>query len=89
MNLYEDQVKRALFVSKAVAVTPSDTVDLAIPGEIFLDQNSTEGNVKVDLMNGGTITITLRKGDIPPFLVRRVYATGTTAVGIFVNPIEQ
>lgn len=87
--MYEDQIKRALFVAKAVAVTPSDSANLAIPGEIFLDQTSTEGNVKVDLMNGGTITIALRKGDIPPYLVKKVYATDTTAVGIFVNPLEQ
>lgn len=87
--MYEDQIKRALFVAKAVAVTPNDSANLAIPGEIFLDQTSTEGNVKVDLMNGGTITIALRKGDIPPYLVKKVYATDTTAVGIFVNPLEQ
>ena len=86
--LYDDQIKRALFVSKAVAVTPSDSTDLAIPGEIFIDEAGTEGNAKVDLLNGGTITIALRRGEVPPFLVRRVYATGTTAVSIFVNPIE-
>lgn len=87
--LYDDQIKRALFVSKAVAVTPSDSTDLAIPGEIFIDEAGTEGNVKVDLLNGGTITIALRRGEVPPYLVKKVYATDTTAVGIFVNPLEQ
>lgn len=82
-----DQIKNITFVRKALAVTPSDSADLAYPGTLFLDQSSTEGNVKVDLIDGGTVTIAMKKGVYDPIVVKRVYATDTTAVGIFLNPL--
>lgn len=91
MTLNQDQIKNISFTCKAIAVTPSNTVDLTTPGLIFIDQTGTEGNVKVDLINGGTLVLAMTK-DMPLALcpvVKRVYASGTTASGIFVNPIAQ
>jgi len=91
MSIFADQVKNVSFTLQAISVTPSNTVDLPNPGQIFIDQTGTEGNVKVDLVNGGTLVLAMLK-DTPLALcpiVKRVYATGTTAVGIFVNPLAQ
>lgn len=88
-GLLDDQVKRAMFITQAVAVVPADNAELPKPGLLFLDEASTEGNVKVDLYNGGTIVLALRKSENLPHVVKKVYATGTTAAGVFVNPIEQ
>ncbi len=86
-----DQIKNISFTLQAVAVTPSDTVDLEYPGTIFLDSTGTEGTVKVELVNGGTLTLNLTKETPHPLMpvVKRVYATGTTASGIKVNYLAQ
>lgn len=89
--MYEDQIKNVSFTLKAIAVTPSNDADLETPGYLFLDANSTEGNVKVDLVGGGTCTFAITKAggiQCAP-IVKKVYATLTTATGIFVNPIAQ
>ena len=86
----EDQVKNVSFTLGAIPVTPSDTVDLKVPGTVFIDQDGTEGNVHLGLLNGGEITVALMK-DTPCALcpiVKRVYATGTTASGIKLNPLR-
>lgn len=90
--MYEDQIKNVSFTLKAVAVVPSDTDDLPTPGLLFLDEGSTEGNVKVDLIGGGTRIFAITKAGAIPIMpiVKKVYATGgTTAVNIYVNPIAQ
>ena len=89
--MFQDQIKNVSFTLKAVAVVPSNTADLETPGQLFLDESSTEGNVKVDLIEGGTCTFAITKaGGIPCCpIVKKVYATGTTAVNIFVNPLAQ
>jgi hypothetical protein len=56
---------------------------------LFLDNSSTEGVVTVDLLNGGTVILDLKKGIYDAIIVRKVYEEGTTALGIFVNPISQ
>ena len=65
----------------AVAVTPSNTEDLATTTNgIYV---GGAGNLKVDMSNGTTITFTaLAVGVIHPLAVKRVYATGTTATVI-------
>lgn len=67
----------------AVAVTPSDTVDFtSYPKAVMA---STAGNIVVlplKALDDGAHTITftgVAMGDIIPFRVRRVLATGTTA----------
>ena len=89
----EDQIKNVAFTNKAIAVDTlkSNTVDLETPGILFLDETSTEGVVKVDLVGGGTCVFAITKAGAIPIMpvVKRVYVLGTTAVNIFVNPIAQ
>lgn len=87
----QDQVKNVSFTLQAVAVVPSNTVDLPTPGLLFLDESSTEGVVKVDLVGGGTCKFAITKAGAIPIMpiVKRVYVADTTAAGIFVNPIAQ
>jgi hypothetical protein len=87
----QDQLKNVSFTLQAVVVVPSNTVDLATPGQLFLDEASAEGVVKVDLLKGGTCVFAITKaGGIPCCpIVKRVYVLGTTATGIFVNPLAQ
>lgn len=85
----KDSIFNLLYLSEAVSVTPDDDEILEKPGIIFLDKNSTEGDVKVELLNGGVITIELQKYIPYPFVVRKVFNTDTTAGGILLNRISQ
>jgi hypothetical protein len=70
--------------AKAVAVTKSDTVDIA-PGSVFdgLFVVGT-GNIVVVLEDNSTITVTaLAANTLLPFAVKRVNSTGTSATGIY------
>jgi hypothetical protein len=63
------------------AVTPSDTVDLAIPAKAVVA--GANGTLKVDMIGIGTgITLTVIAGQIYPINIKRIYATGTSATGI-------
>jgi hypothetical protein len=87
MTRYQDQALKSLLIGSAHVVTPSDTLDLPSPGVLFLDNSGTEGNVKADLVEGGTITFALSKTIRNYFLVSRVWATGTAAVGILIDTL--
>jgi hypothetical protein len=64
-------------------VTPSDTVNLS-NGPCRALNVTTAGNVAVNLVGGGTATLTgLSAGQIIEVAAQRVLATGTTAAGIF------
>lgn len=83
------QIANLQVCSNAAAVTPSNTVDLSTPGIIYVDDTTSGTNVKVDTINGQTITITsVAEGSFVggnhPIIVKRVYATGTTADTLFV-----
>lgn len=80
-----------MFTCAAVEVTPSDTEDLAKPGTLFLDDSGTEGLVKVDLIDGGTVKLSLTKAlcFANTCIVKKVYTTDTAASGILLNPISQ
>ena len=68
------------FGTRAVAVTPSDTVDLTNSGFLYV---GAAGDVKVDTSDGDTVTFTaLAAGIVHPIRVKRVYSTGTTATNI-------
>ena len=75
-----DMLERSRF-AKGKTVTPSDTVDLAAyaAGVVVV----TAGNLKVlPSQNADADAVTFTNapvGFIPPFQVRRVFATGTTA----------
>ena len=68
--------------TNAISVTPDDANDLATTPTEGLYIGVT-GNVKVDMIDGSTITFTALKGGIVyPYQVSRVYATDTTATDI-------
>lgn len=63
-------------------ITPSDANDLANSGILYV---GGAGAVKVDLLNGSTVTIAgLTAGTFLPVRVKKVHATGTTATNISV-----
>jgi hypothetical protein len=65
----------------AFAITPDDATDLADHADAIYVGGA--GNLKVDMLLGGTVTFTaLSVGVVHPLSVRRVYATGTTATSI-------
>ena len=66
--------------TSARAVTPHDTNTIGSTRGLYVE---VSGDVKVDMIDGTTITFP----DLPaavfhPIAVRRVYATGTAATGI-------
>jgi len=66
-----------MFPGGAVAVTPSDTVNLANPSVIYV---GVSGNVKVTTAQGDEVTFTaVPAGAVIPVQVLRVWANGTTA----------
>lgn len=66
---------------RAVAVSPNDSTDLTdVASALYIGGS---GNVKVDTVQGDTVTITgALVGTILPLRVRRVWSTGTTATNI-------
>lgn len=72
-------------ISKAVAVTPSDSEDLPfVTTGLYVGTAGATGTVYVDFLQGGT-NIPLKNlaaGMWHPLIVTRVYATGTTAEDI-------
>jgi hypothetical protein len=68
-------------LTRAVAVTPSDSVDLAfVTRELWV---GTAGNLSLEMHGGDSIVITgVPAGARLPYRVSRVNATSTTATGI-------
>jgi hypothetical protein len=67
--------------NRFVAVTPSDTVDLAVGHTITLTA-AVAGVAKVNFQDGSQAIVPLAAG-VPNYIdVKRVLATGTTATGI-------
>jgi len=68
--------------TKAIAITPSDSVDLAFATRaIYVGGN---GNLRVDMQDGGAAVtfVGLVAGQVLPLRVSRIYATGTTATNL-------
>jgi hypothetical protein len=67
--------------SDAVAVTPSDTEDLAVYARsLFI---GGDGDINVDMVDGTTVLFTaVKAGSVIPIRVKRVRATSTTATAI-------
>lgn len=67
-------------LQSAVAVTPSDSVNLANPTLAILA--TVAGTIKVDMVVSGTITFTALAGVMYYIRAKKIYATGTAATGI-------
>ena len=68
--------------TRALAVTPSDTVDLTwISRALYV---GVAGDVKVDMADSGTGIVfkAVPAGTFMPIRAKRVYATGTTATNL-------
>lgn len=64
-------------LTTATALSADATVS---PGTQFVINCTSEGDVKVDLSGGGSITIAVAVGTtILPWAVTKLYSTGTTA----------
>jgi len=63
------------------AITPSDTVDLAVGARSLYI--TVAGDVKFNGFDGKTVTVTVPANYTLACRVTRVFATGTTATGIF------
>lgn len=67
-------------VSNAVAITPSDTEDLAvIPRGIIVSET---GHVRATFLNGETVDLYVVAGVFIPVRVKKIHASGTSAIGI-------
>ena len=76
----EVELKGSL-VQNAFEIIPSDTADLT--HETIAIYVGFDGDLKVDLVNGETITMyNLAAGAWHPIAAKKVYATGTTATYI-------
>jgi hypothetical protein len=82
-----------LQTSRAAAVTPSDTVDIAYPGDATAAPNTAKwpcvlyvggaGDVKVKTASGDEVTfVGIAAGTFMPVNVVRVFSTGTSATNI-------
>jgi hypothetical protein len=73
-----------MYPGGAVAITPSNTVNLANPAVIYV---GSTGNVRVLTAQGDDVTfVNVPAGAVLPVQVIRVYSTSTTAtnlVGIY------
>ena len=80
----ESYVKGLGVAVGGVAVTPSDTQDMAFTARaLYVGTAGATGTVKVKAANGDVIVfVGLAAGSILPVAVLRVYATGTDASNI-------
>lgn len=62
------------------AITPNDDVDIAMPSRALNVQQS--GTLRVTTTDGDTATLFVAAGICFPVRAARVWATGTTALGI-------
>ena len=69
----------------AIPVTPSDGTDLSyVSRALWLPLTGTAGTVRVTTAAGTLRDIPLAAGDMLPLRVTRVWATGTTAAGLWI-----
>lgn len=63
------------------------TIDLTstdyAPASAFGIYVGTAGNVKLDTLEGSTLTVPVQAGAVLPWAASRIYKTGTTATGLF------
>lgn len=67
----------------AEAVTPDDGSDITLTHALYIGGGGTSGLLRVDMAEGSTVDFTgLVAGEIYPFRVTRVHATGTDVTDI-------
>jgi hypothetical protein len=66
--------------SRLVAVTPSDSADLAFVSRAL--NVAVAGPVRLTTLGGDTVTVQIAAGIAFPVRAQRVWQTGTTATGI-------
>jgi len=79
-----DRINTVVPADGAFDITPADDADLAqqVRG-IFIGDISGGDDLKVDFVDGTTITFTgVNEGTILPFRVNKVYDTGTSAASL-------
>lgn len=87
MNLEEilsdklSELIRGGIVNNCIPVTPSDTENLEKEGRVIV--LTTAGTVKVMTSGGQIVTFNLALKEVLPISVKRVFDTGTSAVGIY------
>ena len=64
-----------------IAVTPSDIENLPKEGILIVFGNG--GNVRITTAKGNEATISLEPKEIIPLIVKKVWATSTTATNIY------
>lgn len=82
MNENANGVPQSLQPSRISAITPSDSVEFAMPVLVYA---TGAGNIAFDAWSSGTATIAVEAGTylLDGILVKKVYATGTTATGLY------
>lgn len=68
--------------SRLVAITPSDTVDLALTSRAL--NVAAAGTVRLSTLGGDVVTVFVAAGTAFPVRAVRIWQTGTTATGIVV-----
>lgn len=85
-NADSDDTKKNVYFGgmiprNVLSVTPNDGADLTKFGTLYV---TGAGTVKVDMVGSGQFTFTAVANTFYKLQVKRVYATGTSATGIYV-----
>lgn len=74
------QILDRITLRDARVITPSDTDFLEKEGYVALFDAADDGKVvKIQTVGGGIVSLTLATNEVFPVLVKKVFATGTTA----------
>lgn len=74
-----------LTIRNVKSITPSDAVNLEKEGYVALFDVADDGKiVKVTTLGGGVVSWTLAKNEIIPVLVKKVWASTTTAATVYI-----
>lgn len=80
-NPYLNKIAPQNGYTRCIAVAGDNGNDLESFGAIYIE---TGGNIKFTTEGGDVITLAVEDKTWLPWIVRRVWATGTTATGIYV-----
>jgi hypothetical protein len=77
---FTGQLLDRLTLRNITVITPSDTDFLEKEGYVALFDAADDGKVvKIQTVGGGIVSLTLATNEVFPVLVKKVFATGTTA----------